>query len=89
MEEGLSGPVNAVAPQPVVNAEFSRKLGQSIHRPALVPVPAPALRLLYGEMADETLLSSTRAQPVRLMESGYEFRHPSLPEALGFVLGAT
>lgn len=76
------GPFNAVAPEPVRNADFAARLGEVLHRPALVPVPAFALRLLFGEMADAALLASQRVVPARLNALGFEFRHPSLREAL-------
>ena len=78
----LEGPVNVAAPVPVTNAEFTRELGRALHRPAVLPAPAFALRLVFGEMADEALLASTRAVPRRLLEAGYRFRHPTLAEAL-------
>jgi len=76
----ISGPVNVVAPEPVTNAEFTQALGQAVHRPALVTAPAFALRLAFGEMADEALLASTRAVPKRLLEAGFAFRHPKLAD---------
>jgi uncharacterized protein len=79
------GPVNLTAPNPVTNAELSRTLGRVLHRPAVLPVPAPALRLLYGEMAT-IVLTGQRAVPARLRELGYEFRHPELEAALRDVL---
>jgi uncharacterized protein len=88
MEDRLSGPVNAVAPEPVRNAEFSQELGQALGRPSLLPVPAFALRALYGRMADETLLASTRVRPDRLLETGFTFRHAQIRPALSFVLGS-
>jgi len=87
MSESLEGAVNATAPNPVTGREFAATLGRVLARPALLPVPAPALRLVFGEMADVALLSSTRAMPARLQESGYEFRYPELERALRFVLG--
>jgi uncharacterized protein len=78
----LEGAVNVVAPEPVTNAEFTRELGRAVHRPAVVAAPAFALRLVFGEMADEALLASTRAVPQRLLEAGYRFHHRTLPEAL-------
>ena len=78
----LRGPINAVAPNPVRNREFARVLGRVIHRPALIPVPATALRLLFGEMADETILASARVGPERLLEAGFRFRYPELEAAL-------
>lgn len=83
----LSGAVNAVSPQPVTNAEFTRELARTVHRPAVMTVPAFALRLAFGEMADEALLASTRAVPKRLLESGFTFRHPALMEAFNAALG--
>jgi uncharacterized protein (TIGR01777 family) len=80
--ESLEGPVNAVAPNPVTNREFVRTLGRVLRRPAIMPLPAPALRLALGEFADESLLASARAFPARLMESGYRFRDPTLEPAL-------
>jgi NAD dependent epimerase/dehydratase family enzyme len=74
----LSGAVNVVAPEPVTNAEFTRLLGRAVHRPAFMAVPGFALRLAFGEMADEALLASTRAVPKRLTENGFDFRHRTL-----------
>src|SRR5262249_37559751 len=71
--EGLRGPVNAVAPEPVTNAEFPRTLGRVLGRPTLVPLPAFAARLAIGEMADELLLVSQRVLPARLEAAGYAF----------------
>jgi uncharacterized protein len=85
----VEGPVNAVAPEPVTNAEFARGLGRVLGRPTIVPAPAFALRLALGEMADATLLASTRARPDRLLASGYRFRFPELEGALRHVLGKT
>jgi uncharacterized protein len=81
----LSGPANLTAPEPVTNAEFSRALGRALNRPAALPVPAPALRLLYGEMA-EVVTTGQRVVPRRLRELGFEFRHPALEPALRDVL---
>jgi uncharacterized protein len=82
----LSGPVNVVGPQAVINAEFTRELGKAVHRPAIVPAPAFALRLAFGEMADEALLASQRVRPKRLLEAGFAFRHATLAEALAAAL---
>ena len=78
----LRGPVNAVAPQPVRNAEFVRALGQALHRPAFFPLPAFVVRTLFGEMGEALLLGSARVEPAKLKTAGYEFRHPDLPGAL-------
>lgn len=87
--DALSGPVNAVAPNPAPNAELGRTLARVLHRPALLPAPATALRVALGEMAEELLLSSTRVWPRRLLESGFHFQYPDLESALRHVLGAT
>ena len=85
--QDLSGPFNAVSPHPCTNAEFTRALAKVLHRPAVCPVPAWALRLALGEMADELLLASTRAMPRRLLASGFSFTHPDLSEILRLLLG--
>jgi uncharacterized protein (TIGR01777 family) len=82
-----SGAFNAVAPAPVTNAQFARILGRVLQRPAIVPVPGAALRLLFGEMADGTVLASARALPRRLERWGYRFIHTDLEPALRHVLG--
>ena len=74
--QSLSGPVNLVSPNPVTNCEFTKLLGRVLHRPTIFPVPAFALRLMLGEMADALLLASTRVLPTRLLRSGYVFREP-------------
>jgi hypothetical protein len=78
---GESGPFNLCAPHPVRNRDFSRALARQLHRPGILPVPAPALRLALGELAD-ALLRSQRAVPRRLLAAGYRFRFPELQEAL-------
>ena len=84
----LSGPVNLVAPNPVTNTEFTKALAHSLHRPAIVPMPAPAVRLAFGEMGEETILASQRVQPRKLLESGYQFKYPELAGALANVLSS-
>ncbi len=86
--DALAGPVNAVAPNPVTNREFTKTLGAVLSRPTLIPVPAFGVRLALGEMADELLLSSTRVVPNKLRESGYAFRFADLESALRHLLGA-
>jgi hypothetical protein len=85
--ETLQGAVNAVAPSPVTNLEFTKTLGAVLRRPTVFPIPAAAARLAFGEMADEMLLASTRVIPARLTASRYLFRHPELETALRHVLG--
>ena len=84
--ESLRGPVNVVAPHPVTNQDFTKALGAALSRPTLFPVPAFAARLAFGEMADALLLSSTRVEPSRLMESGFRFQYPEIEGALRHVL---
>jgi uncharacterized protein (TIGR01777 family) len=76
-----TGPVNATAPEPVTNKQFSRALGRALHRPALAPIPAFAIRALYGDMA-EIVTEGQRAVPRRTLELGYRFEHTDLDEAL-------
>jgi uncharacterized protein (TIGR01777 family) len=77
-----SGPINATAPAPVTNFDFARTLGRVLRRPAFVPAPAFALRLLLGEMADALLLSGQRAVPRKAQALGFAFQYPSLDRAL-------
>jgi uncharacterized protein len=83
--EEATGPVNLTAPEPVTNAELSRALGHALGRPAVLPVPGMAVKLLYGEMA-EIVTTGQRAIPARLRELGYSFRHPGIELALKDVL---
>jgi uncharacterized protein (TIGR01777 family) len=78
----LRGPINVVAPEPVRNADFAKELAKAMHRPAIFPVPAVALRLAMGEMADALLLSSQRAVPQKLTCEGYSFASRNLKDAL-------
>ncbi len=81
----IAGPLNGSAPNPVTNADFSDALGRALHRPAILPVPEFAIRLLYGEMA-EILFHSQRVVPQKAVQSGYEFLHPEVLAALKSVL---
>ena len=83
----ISGALNTVAPEPVRNADFARELGRVMHRPALLPTPAFALKFALGEMADALLLASQRVMPARLEQFGFRFLHPQLGTALQTVLG--
>jgi uncharacterized protein (TIGR01777 family) len=90
LEKGdVRGPMNVISPQPVQNAGFTKILASTIRRPALLPAPAFALRLVLGEMADALLLSSQRALPQKLQQLGYQFLHPDLSSALAAILKAT
>jgi uncharacterized protein (TIGR01777 family) len=85
VNSGLSGPTNAVTPNPVQNSDFTDTLAMTLHRPALFPAPAFALRLALGEMADALLLISQRVKPSRLEQTGYRFAQPELLPALAEV----
>ncbi len=86
-QDSLRGPVNAVSPSPVTNREYTRTLGSVMSRPTILPLPAFAARVALGEMADALLLSSTRVEPNRLKDTGYEFRHADVETALRHTLG--
>ncbi len=87
LEHPVEGPVNFVAPFAVRNQEFTAALARVLHRPAIVPVPRLPLRLVFGELVDAVLLAGQHVEPVRLAESGFAFRFPSLEPALRHVLG--
>src|SRR5580700_2481172 len=78
----LHGPVNAVGPTPVRNADFVKALGKALHRPTIFPLPEFVIRGVMGEMGEELLLTSARAVPEKLQAAGYKFRHADLEEAL-------
>jgi len=80
--ESLRGPVNAVAPNPVTNAEFTKTLGKVLSRPTIFPLPAFVVKLVFGQMGEEALLGSQRVEPARLQASGYKFRSPDLEGTL-------
>ncbi len=82
----LSGPVNATAPEPATNREFTKTLGRVLHRPTVATMPAFAARLLFGQMADEMFLSSSRVIPRELQSAGFTFQNPQLEPALRHVL---
>ena len=82
----VRGVYNAVAPDPVRNRDFTRALGHALHRPAFLPVPAFGLKLLFGEMAEGTVLPSQRVLPSRALAEGFTFHYPTLEEALGHSL---
>ncbi len=85
--EGVCGPINVVSPEPVTNYVFTKTLGKILRRPTFFPFPAFLAKLVLGEMADELLLSSCRAIPQVLQESGYQFLYPDLKGALQYILG--
>jgi uncharacterized protein len=85
--EAASGPVNLTAPEPLTNREFSKALGRVLRRPAFAPVPAFAVKALYGEMAS-IVITGQRAIPTKLTELGYQFRQPDIEDALRDVQGS-
>jgi uncharacterized protein (TIGR01777 family) len=86
VDDGLEGPINVTSPEPVTNRDFTGTLARVLSRPALLAVPESALRLALGDMAEGTILSSTRAMPARLLQAGYRFGHSDLESALRHVL---
>jgi uncharacterized protein (TIGR01777 family) len=80
------GPVNLVAPVPVSNTDFTRALGHAIGRPTIVSVPETAIRVMFGEMGEATILASQRVVPTRLLGAGFTFRHETIASALPAVL---
>ena len=84
--DAISGPVNVVSPNPVSNSVFTKILGRELKRPTIFPMPAVVARIVLGEMANELLLASTRVQPERLLETGYQFQQPELSAALQCLL---
>ena len=87
VEDGMHGIVNVCGPNPVTNAQFSHTLGGVLHRPALATVPEFAIKLMFGEMGEETLLSGQRVNPKCLLDAGFEFEFPELGPALRRELG--
>ena len=87
--ESVHGAVNAVAPNPVSQIEFARSLARALHRPCIMPLPAPIVRLLFGEMGSELLLSGQFVQPAQLLRHGFRFRCATIDEALSLEFGAT
>jgi len=84
--DALRGPLNTVAPNPVTNAQFTRALGEALHRPTIFPLPAFMVRLAFGEMGEALLLGSQRVDCGKLLASGFRFRHPQLKPALEAIL---
>lgn len=86
MKSNLQGPVNAASPQPVTNADFTRALAAAVRRPAIFPMPAFMVKMIFGQMGEELWLASQRVKPAKLIESGFQFTHPELGEALASLL---
>lgn len=86
-QEDLAGPIDLTAPDPVTNERFTSALGDALRRPTILPVPAVAIRMLFGEMGDAALLQGQRALPARLLDAGFSFRFGDLADALARALG--
>lgn len=84
--EAVRGAVNLTAPNPETNHEFTKALGRALRRPTILPMPAFAVRMLFGEMGEALLLGSSRILPQKLTDAGYEYRHPHLESALEDIL---
>jgi uncharacterized protein (TIGR01777 family) len=89
LHESLGGPLLVTAPAPVRNVEFTKALARAVHRPALAVVPEFAVKLLFGEMGEETILAGQRGIPRQLLDSGFEFEHPTIDAALAYELKGT
>jgi NAD dependent epimerase/dehydratase family enzyme len=84
--DAIRGPMNVVAPNPVRNEQMTEALSHELHRPALLPVPRAALKIVLGEMAEEAVLASQRVVPSALQAAGYAFTLPLLEQALAAIL---
>ncbi|MCK4502507.1 MAG: TIGR01777 family oxidoreductase [Desulfuromonadales bacterium] len=84
--ETIRGPINLVSPEAVTNYQFTKTLGRVLHRPTILPLPAFLAKIIFGEMAEELLLTSTKVKPDKLLQSGYSFKHPTLDIALKTLL---
>jgi uncharacterized protein (TIGR01777 family) len=84
---GVTGPLNATAPAPVTNREFARALGRAMRRPALLPAPSFALKLMLGEMAEPLVLRGQRAIPQCALSHGFHFRYPEIDQAFRGIFG--
>lgn len=82
----LTGPVNMVAPNAATNLEFTKALGKVLSRPTILPLPAFAVRLLFGQMGEEVLLGGQRVEPAKLKAAGFTFQYPELVPALRHAL---
>lgn len=82
LERALTGPLNTVSPNPATNGQFAKALGEALGRPAVLPFPAVVAKAVFGEMAEEALLTGQRALPARLLDAGFAFDYPALGPAL-------
>lgn len=84
--ETLNDAVNATAPNPAKNKDFTNTFGEVLHRPTFIPIPAFAIKTLYGEMGERLLLEGQKVLPKKLLDAGFEFKYPNLKEALTHIL---
>jgi uncharacterized protein (TIGR01777 family) len=82
LENGLEGEFNVTSPEPLMQKDFFKELGSALNRPSWLHVPSFVLKVIFGEMANETILASQRALPDRLLEEGFSFSYPSAKDAL-------
>jgi len=80
--DAINGAINGTAPAPVINKVFSKTLGKALKRPAIFPMPAFMVKLLFGQMGEELLLAGQRVVPEKMIQAGYEFKYPQLENAL-------
>jgi NAD dependent epimerase/dehydratase family enzyme len=86
IQNDISGPVNCTAPKPVTNKEFAKTLAKVLKRPAVAPMPAVVVKLLFGQMGDELMLQGQFVIPQKLQQQGYQFTYNNLASALGQLL---
>jgi uncharacterized protein (TIGR01777 family) len=86
LEGDITGPVNLTSPNPATSAQFTKALGRALHRPTVFPLPAFAVKTLFGEMGETVLLEGQRVLPARLLDGGFTFGHPDLEPALRHAL---
>ena len=85
-QNNISGPINCTAPKPVTNKEFAKTLGKVLKRPAIAPMPAPIVKLLFGQMGDELMVQGQSVVPQKLQQQGFEFNYSDLRSALSELL---
>ena len=88
IQNDIIGPINCTAPKPVTNKEFAKTLGKVLKRPAIAPMPAPIVKLLFGQMGDELMVQGQSVIPYKLQQQGFEFNYSELYGALSQLLNA-
>ena len=87
IQNDIDGPINCTAPQPVTNREFAKTLGKVLKRPAVAPMPAPMVKLLFGQMGDELMVQGQSVIPQKLQQKGFQFKYSQLESALVEIIG--